>query len=95
MKSLLLLIFIALLTQSAVSQDLPKREMRAVWIATVENIDWPTSPLLTGGCPEEGNDLLAGSGEGIQSEYSSVADQACCRCILSFQPRTLVAMADR
>lgn len=47
MKSLLLLIFIALLTQSAVSQDLPKREMRAVWIATVENIDWPTSPLLT------------------------------------------------
>jgi uncharacterized lipoprotein YddW (UPF0748 family) len=28
-------------------QDPPKREMRAVWIATVENIDWPSSPGIT------------------------------------------------
>jgi uncharacterized lipoprotein YddW (UPF0748 family) len=29
------------------AQDNPKREMRAVWIATVENIDWPSSPTLS------------------------------------------------
>lgn len=29
------------------AQDQPKREMRAVWIATVENIDWPSSPRLS------------------------------------------------
>ena len=28
------------------SQDHPKREMRAVWIATVANIDWPSSDSL-------------------------------------------------
>ncbi|HLO57871.1 MAG TPA: family 10 glycosylhydrolase [Bacteroidales bacterium] len=29
------------------SQTAPIREMRAVWIATVENIDWPSSQTLT------------------------------------------------
>lgn len=29
------------------SQTYPIREMRAVWIATVENIDWPSSPNLS------------------------------------------------
>jgi len=29
------------------SQSPPIREMRAVWIATVENIDWPSSPHLS------------------------------------------------
>jgi uncharacterized lipoprotein YddW (UPF0748 family) len=29
------------------SQDFPKREMRAVWIATVDNIDWPSSDSST------------------------------------------------
>lgn len=28
------------------SQSCPKHEMRAVWIATVENIDWPSKPSL-------------------------------------------------
>lgn len=31
----------------AAAKDNPKREMRAAWIATVENIDWPSSPNLT------------------------------------------------
>ena len=31
----------------AVAKDFPKREMRAAWIATVENIDWPSSPNLS------------------------------------------------
>ena len=29
------------------SQTLPKREFRAVWIATVNNIDWPSKPGLS------------------------------------------------
>jgi uncharacterized lipoprotein YddW (UPF0748 family) len=29
------------------SKEYPKREMRAVWIATVENIDWPSTRQLT------------------------------------------------
>lgn len=32
---------------TAYSQDHPKYEMRAVWIATVANIDWPSTPGLT------------------------------------------------
>jgi len=32
---------------SAFSQTYPKREMRAFWIATVENIDWPSAKGLT------------------------------------------------
>jgi cyclophilin family peptidyl-prolyl cis-trans isomerase len=28
-------------------EQFPKREMRAVWIATVSNIDWPSKPGLT------------------------------------------------
>lgn len=31
----------------AVGQNSPKREFRAVWVATVANIDWPSSPNLT------------------------------------------------
>lgn len=31
----------------AEAKDSPKREMRAAWIATVENIDWPSSPNLS------------------------------------------------
>ena len=29
------------------SQQSPKREMRAAWISTVENIDWPSKPRLS------------------------------------------------
>lgn len=29
------------------SQDYPKREMRAIWIATVNNIDWPSKPGMS------------------------------------------------
>jgi uncharacterized lipoprotein YddW (UPF0748 family) len=44
----LLNIFILIgLTATGLSQSFPKREMRAVWIATVENIDWPSSPGLS------------------------------------------------
>ena len=32
---------------SMMAKEYPKREMRAVWIATVENIDWPSKTLLT------------------------------------------------
>jgi uncharacterized lipoprotein YddW (UPF0748 family) len=35
------------LTLPVISQTYPKRELRAFWIATVENIDWPSSKGLT------------------------------------------------
>jgi uncharacterized lipoprotein YddW (UPF0748 family) len=45
----LIFLMLVILFQAFVlhSQNAPKREMRAVWIATVENIDWPTSTSLT------------------------------------------------
>ncbi|MDG5800252.1 family 10 glycosylhydrolase [Marinilabiliaceae bacterium ANBcel2] len=49
-KQNLLLPFIAivlLLTSYTVEANPPKREMRAVWIASVANIDWPTSRELS------------------------------------------------
>lgn len=46
--SYLVLLFLVLGTGiNANAQTTPKREMRAVWIATVENIDWPSKPGLT------------------------------------------------
>ena len=39
----------ALLSLSMLQADLPKapREFRAVWVATVDNIDWPSKRTLT------------------------------------------------
>lgn len=36
-----------IISQEISSQYYPKHEMRAVWIATVNNIDWPSSPDLS------------------------------------------------
>lgn len=50
MKKITHIVLIVLLVGWAVTtgaKEYPKREMRAVWIATVENIDWPSSPNLT------------------------------------------------
>ncbi|MBR1996495.1 MAG: hypothetical protein IJ989_04525, partial [Paludibacteraceae bacterium] len=41
MKKSLLLILLCILHTSAMSN--PKREMRATWLTTVANIDWPLS----------------------------------------------------
>ena len=42
------LLFITIIVhQDIIAQTHPKHEMRAVWIATVNNIDWPSSPNLT------------------------------------------------
>jgi len=47
MKKILLLI-VSFLTVTTFAQDIPpKREFRAVWVASVSNIDWPTSKYLT------------------------------------------------
>jgi uncharacterized lipoprotein YddW (UPF0748 family) len=46
LKYLVLLIFQFIILSLTVAQDIPKREMRAVWIATVENIDWPSADTL-------------------------------------------------
>lgn len=44
------LLFLLLLTTTALfaqeSKHAPKREFRGVWIATVQNIDWPTKPAV-------------------------------------------------
>ena len=42
----LLLFYLLLHTQTLLSQNHPKTEMRAIWVATVNNIDWPSSPGL-------------------------------------------------
>jgi uncharacterized lipoprotein YddW (UPF0748 family) len=41
------MILLAGMLVSASAKEYPKREMRAVWIATVENIDWPSTNQLT------------------------------------------------
>jgi uncharacterized lipoprotein YddW (UPF0748 family) len=47
MKYITALLLMTGLTVSLHAKEYPKREMRAAWIATVENIDWPSSPLLS------------------------------------------------
>ena len=47
MKRTLGLITILLVAINLFAAKYPKREMRAVWIATVANIDWPSSANLT------------------------------------------------
>ncbi len=51
MKNKIYLIFIFSLISfnNIFSQQYPKREMRGVWVAVVENIDWPSSPTETSG----------------------------------------------
>jgi len=46
MKHFWVLLFLGI-TISLQSQNAPKREFRAVWVATVSNIDWPSKPGLT------------------------------------------------
>lgn len=46
MKKSIVLLFLSVLFLSMYAQH-PKREMRAVWIATVANIDWPSQRNLT------------------------------------------------
>lgn len=57
MKSLKLLIIILLIHSQIFSQQSPKREMRAAWISTVENIDWPSKPGLSD--KEMKNEMIA------------------------------------
>jgi uncharacterized lipoprotein YddW (UPF0748 family) len=45
--SVMLLIVMAVIPCNLFSQTHPKAEMRAIWIATVGNIDWPSSPKLS------------------------------------------------
>jgi uncharacterized lipoprotein YddW (UPF0748 family) len=47
MKSIKFLIIVLLLQTNLFSQESPKREMRAAWISTVDNIDWPSKPGLS------------------------------------------------
>ena len=48
-KKILTILFIILIFQSFLNAqtDHPKREFRAAWIATVINLDWPSSPFST------------------------------------------------
>lgn len=48
MKNIIAIVLLVSLALSAQGRKKsPKREMRAVWIATVDNIDWPSSPNLS------------------------------------------------
>jgi len=44
---ILTLCFLGLLFSNGIAQHAPKRELRAAWIATVANIDWPSKPGLS------------------------------------------------
>ena len=45
-QSYLILSFALLIPSGLLSQYHPKYEMRAIWVATVSNIDWPSSSKL-------------------------------------------------
>jgi uncharacterized lipoprotein YddW (UPF0748 family) len=47
MKKSIFFGFVVLIALGASAKNYPKREMRAVWIATVANIDWPSKMDLT------------------------------------------------
>ncbi len=47
MKKLLIPILLCLFAISLFAQSSPKREFRGVWVASVVNLDWPTSPALS------------------------------------------------
>ena len=49
MKKLIGLGVVLMITLNLIAAKYPKREMRAVWIATIANIDWPSSSNLTSG----------------------------------------------
>ena len=44
---LLFLILVVAATKKSACQDLSQKEFRGVWIATINNIDWPSAPGLT------------------------------------------------
>jgi uncharacterized lipoprotein YddW (UPF0748 family) len=47
-------LFISAIAFTAISaQSTPKPEMRAVWVATVDNIDWPTKPVVSSDVQKE------------------------------------------
>jgi len=43
----ILLVFVLFMYLGSQAQVVPKREFRAVWVATVNNIDWPSKPGLS------------------------------------------------
>ena len=47
MKSIQFLMLILFFQTNLFSQQSPKRDMRAAWISTVDNIDWPSKPGLS------------------------------------------------
>ncbi len=53
----LFLFFFFLFFTCSLSAQYPKREMRGVWIATVSNIDWPSSPQLSS--EQQRNELIS------------------------------------
>lgn len=59
MKLNLLPFLLLIFCQNIQAQPVPKREFRAVWIATVNNIDWPSKPgLSTDQQKKEATDIL-------------------------------------
>ena len=47
MKSIKILILVLFFQTNLFSQQSAKRDMRAAWISTVDNIDWPSKPGLS------------------------------------------------
>ncbi len=72
MKKILLILFSAGLLTPLAGQS-PKREMRGVWIATVDNIDWPLKERTN---PEQQKqDLIALLDHAVRNQLNTIAFQ--------------------
>lgn len=72
MKNIIAIVLLVSLALSAQGRKKsPKREMRAVWIATVDNIDWPSSPNLS--VEEQKAELIA-----HLDQHKKKRDECCC-----------------
>ena len=68
MKRFLLVALLAAALSPALAQAPPKYEFRGAWIATVLNLDWPTSPDAT---TAQQQAQLSGLLDGLQAAAKS------------------------
>ena len=71
------------------------RELRGMWLTTVNNIDWPSRPGLPAGAGQGRVPAVAGPGPGAEPQRDLRARPAQRRRVLAVEVRALVGVADR
>ena len=71
------------------------REFRGVWVATVENIDWPSRPGLPSEKQTAGADRDLRQGRRAESQRGDLADSPAGRCALSVEAGAVVGVSHR